>query len=115
MAFDKTFRIFTATNAQDGFRLLEEHPDEIGLLITDQRMPGEKGVQLLERARQLRPRMIRLLATAYSDLDAAIAAVNAGAIYKYITKPWDDDMLRQHVREAFRHYGAARRTLTEPA
>ena len=88
-AFEGQFRILTATNAQDGLKLIEEHADEIGLVLTDQRMPGEKGVWLLEKARKLRPRTIRLLVTAYSDLEAAIVAVNSGAIYKYVTKPWD--------------------------
>ena len=88
-AFEGQFRILTATNAQDGLKLIEEHADEIGLVLTDQRMPGEKGVWLLEKARKLRPRTIRLLVTAYSDLEAAISAVNSGAIYKYVTKPWD--------------------------
>ena len=63
-AFGDEFRMFTAANAQDGFKLLEQHADEIGLLMTDQRMPGEKGVWLLERARQLRPRILRILVTA---------------------------------------------------
>src|SRR4249920_457980 len=76
-AFQDQFRILTAPNAQEGVKLLEAHKDEIGLLMTDQRMPGEKGVWLLEKARQLRPRIIRILATAYADMDAAIAAVNA--------------------------------------
>ena len=88
-AFGDEFRVFTASNAQDGYKLLQKHADEIGLLLTDQRMPGEKGVWLLERARQLRPHILRILVTAYSDLDAAIAAVNSGAIYKYVSKPWD--------------------------
>ena len=92
-AFGDDFRVFTASNAQDGFKLLQKHADEIGLLLTDQRMPGEKGVWLLERARQLRPRILRILVTAYSDLDAAIAAVNSGAIYKYVSKPWDPPQL----------------------
>src|SRR5499427_6432010 len=92
-AFEDQFRILTASNAQDGLKLLEEHKDGIGLLMTDQRMPGEKGVWLLERARQLRPRIIRILATAYADMEAAIAAVNTGAIYKYVTKPWDPPQL----------------------
>ena len=52
-AFSDQFRILTASNAQDGLRLLEKHKDDIGLLMTDQRMPGEKGVWLLERARQV--------------------------------------------------------------
>src|SRR5207244_7247542 len=87
-AFEDQFRIFTAPNAQDGFKLLEQHADEIGLLMSDQRMPGEKGVWLLEKARQLRPRIIRVLATAYSDMDEAISAVNTGAIYKYLISHW---------------------------
>src|SRR5882762_7216066 len=92
-AFEDQFRIFTAANAADGLRLLEEHKDDIGLLMTDQRMPGEKGVWLLEKARQLRPRIVRILATAYSDMDAAVAAVNTGSIYKYVSKPWDPPQL----------------------
>ena len=92
-AFGDQFRILTAPNATEGYKLLVDHRDEVGLLMTDQRMPGEKGVQLLERARQLRPRIVRILATAYSDMDAAVAAVNSGAIYKYVTKPWDPPQL----------------------
>lgn len=103
-AFEGEFRIFTATNAQAGLKLLEEHRDEIGLLMTDQRMPGEKGVWLLERARQLRPRIIRVLATGYADMDAAIAAVNTGAIYKYITKPWDPPQLETTLKRGLEFF-----------
>jgi two-component system probable response regulator PhcQ len=99
-AFEDHFRILTATNAQDGLKLLQEHGAEIGVLMTDQRMPGEKGVWLLERARQLHPRIIRILATAYADMDAAISAVNSGAIYKYVTKPWDPDQLEQTLKRS---------------
>jgi two-component system probable response regulator PhcQ len=67
-AFEEHFWILTAPNAQEGLKLLEKHQDEIGLLMTDQRMPGEQGVWLLEKARQLRPRIIRVMATAYADL-----------------------------------------------
>src|ERR1700689_3373828 len=81
-AFGDQFWILTAPTAQEGFKLLEAHKDEIGVLMTDQRMPGEKGVWLLEQARALRPHILRVLATAYSDLNAVIDAVNSGAIYK---------------------------------
>ena len=77
-AFEEQFRILTAATAQEGLALLEKHADEIAILMTDQRMPGEKGVWLLERARQLRPRMIRILATAYADMDAAIGRSTPG-------------------------------------
>jgi two-component system probable response regulator PhcQ len=103
-AFEDQFRIFTAPNAQDGLKILEEHKDDIGLLMTDQRMPGEKGVWLLEKARQLRPRIIRVLATAYSDMDAAIAAVNTGAIYKYVTKPWDPPQLDNTLKRGLEFF-----------
>jgi two-component system probable response regulator PhcQ len=103
-AFAEDFRILTAANAQDGFKLLEENKDGIGVLMTDQRMPGEKGVQLLERARQLRPRMIRILVTAYSDVQAAIDAVNTGAIYKYISKPWNVGELAATLRHGLEFF-----------
>src|SRR5262247_3835098 len=103
-AFQDEFRIYTAPTAQEGFKLLEAHRDEIGVLMTDQRMPGEKGVWLLERARQLRPRIIRILVTAYADMDAAIAAVNTGAIYKYVTKPWDPPQLENTLRRGLEFF-----------
>src|SRR6516162_3249707 len=103
-AFEDQFRIFTAPNAKEGLKLLEAHKDEIGLLMTDQRMPGEKGVWLLERARQLRPRIIRILATAFADMDAAIAAVNTGAIYKYVTKPWDPPQLENTLKRGLEFF-----------
>jgi two-component system probable response regulator PhcQ len=103
-AFADEFRILTAANAQDGFKLLEQHKDEIGLLMSDQRMPGEKGVQLLEKARQLRPRIVRILATAYSDMEAAIAAVNTGAIYKYVMKPWDPPQLEATLKRGLEFF-----------
>src|SRR2546430_10636742 len=103
-AFQDEFRILTAVNAQDGFKLLQEHADDIGLMMTDQRMPGEKGVWLLEKARQLRPRIIRMLARAFADMEAAIAAVNTGAIYKYITKPWDPPQLEQTLKRGLEFF-----------
>jgi two-component system probable response regulator PhcQ len=103
-AFQDQFTIYTAANAQEGLKILEEHKDEIGVLLTDQRMPGEKGVWLLEKARQVRPRIIRMLATAYSDMDAAVAAVNSGAIYKYVSKPWDPPQLEATLKRALEFF-----------
>lgn len=110
-AFEGQFRILTATNACDGLKLIEENADEIGLVMTDQRMPGkdqdgkdQSGTWLLEKVRKLRPRTIRLLATAYSDLNAAIAAVNSGAIYKYVTKPWVPDDLETTLKRGLEFF-----------
>jgi two-component system probable response regulator PhcQ len=103
-AYSDNFRILTATSAQAGMKLFEQHADEIGILMTDQRMPGEKGVWLLERARQLRPRVLRILVTAFADMDAAISAVNEGAIYKYINKPWDPVQLDLTLRQGLEFF-----------
>ncbi len=103
-AYGETFRVFTANSAQAGIKIFEEHADEIGILMTDQRMPGEKGVWLLERARQLRPRALRILVTAFADMDAAIAAVNEGAIYKYLNKPWDPVQLGMTLRQGLEFF-----------
>lgn len=103
-AFQNTFRLYTATNAAEGFAMLQDHQEEIGILMSDQRMPGEQGVQLLERARRLQPRIIRILATAFTDLDAAIAAVNSGAIYKYVTKPWDVQDLETTLKRSMEFF-----------
>jgi two-component system probable response regulator PhcQ len=103
-AFGDEFRVLTASTAQDGYKLLAKHADEIGLLLTDQRMPGESGVWLLENARQFRPRILRILVTAYSDFDTAIAAVNSGAIYKYISKPWDPPQFELTLRHGMEFF-----------
>jgi two-component system, probable response regulator PhcQ len=103
-AFGSSFRILTAVNAQEGLRLLREHRDEIGVLMTDERMPGERGVWLLEKARSIEPRTLRILVTAYADMDVAISAVNDGSIFKYVTKPWDPPMLHTLLRRALDFY-----------
>ena len=103
-AFGDDFRVFTASSAQAGMKIFEEHADEIGILMTDQRMPGEKGVWLLEKARHLRPRVLRILVTAFADMDAAIAAVNSGAIYKYVSKPWDPQQLDMTLKQGLEFF-----------
>jgi len=103
-AFGDEFRILTANKATDAYDLVQSQASEIGVLMTDQRMPGEKGVWLLERVRQYRPQIIRILVTAYTDMDAAIAAVNSGAIYKYVTKPWDPAQLELTLKQSLEFF-----------
>jgi two-component system, probable response regulator PhcQ len=106
--FRNKFNVLSAASASEGYRLLEKHRDEIALLMTDQRMPGEKGVDFLKRARQLQPKAVRILTTAYTDFDVAIEAVNSGAISKLITKPWDIPQLEMILREACDFFTAQR-------
>ena len=106
--FRNKFNILSAASASEGYRLLEQHRDEIALLMTDQRMPGEKGVDFLKRARQVHPKAVCILTTAYSDFDVAIEAVNSGAISKLITKPWDIPQLEVILKEACDFFTAQR-------
>jgi two-component system, probable response regulator PhcQ len=98
-AFADSYRIFTANQAQAGYHLLQNHPHEIALIISDQRMPGEDGVQFLEKTRALAPQAIRILLTAYANYESAVEAINAGAIYKYITKPWKIPQLKLVLKQ----------------
>lgn len=99
-AMGKNFTVHTATDAQTGLDILAEHGDNIGLLVSDQRMPTETGVELLKKVRKRWPHVVRILTTAYADLEDAIEAVNRGEIFRYITKPWDIDTLRTEVGQA---------------
>jgi len=103
-AFGDDFKILTASSAVAAYELVQARAGEIGVLLTDQRMPGESGVWLLEHVRQFRPQIIRILVTAYTDMDAAIAAVNAGSIYKYISKPWDPVQLEQTLKQCLQFF-----------
>ena len=91
---EKDFSILTAPTPSDAWQQIERNAGKIGVVITDQRMPIETGVSLLRRLRQAYPGIIRILTTAYADMDSAIEAVNSGAIYKYVVKPWEARDLR---------------------
>jgi two-component system, probable response regulator PhcQ len=94
------YRVLTALSVAEGIQVLQAHGDEISVLISDQRMPGASGNELLKYARENHPKILRILTTAYSELGEAITAINKGEIYRYITKPWDLEMLRTEVRLA---------------
>ncbi len=94
------YRILTAESGSEGLELLALHP--IRVIISDQRMPGMSGTEFLEIARQLHPATIRIILSGYTDLKVVTDGVNRGAVYKFITKPWDDDQVRELVRDAFR-------------
>jgi PAS domain S-box-containing protein/diguanylate cyclase (GGDEF)-like protein len=99
------YHIVTASNAAEGLQRLTEH--EVDVIVSDQRMPGMTGVEFLRRAKDLYPQTVRMVLSGYTELQSIIDAVNEGAIYKFLTKPWDDERLRAHVAEAFRHKGMA--------
>ena len=91
--------VLTATSAEQALQLMARH--DVDVILSDQRMPGMTGVELLRRAKQLYPETIRLVLSGYTELQSITDAINEGAIYKFLAKPWDDAELRTHLREAF--------------
>jgi two-component system, response regulator PhcR len=106
--FSKDFNVITSNSVASARKILDEQNDDIAVLLTDQRMPNETGVDLLKYARKEYPHIIRLLTTAYTDINDAIDAVNTGGIYRYITKPWDIKNLNEQLYNAFYLYHAKR-------
>jgi CheY-like chemotaxis protein len=74
----------------------------VDVILSDQRMPGMSGVEFLRRVKQTHPDTLRIVLSGYSDLQFITDAINEGSIYKFLTKPWDDEHLRRHIRDAFR-------------
>lgn len=93
------YRILTADSAEAAFKLLAV--SRVHVILSDQRMPGMSGTEFLKQVRKLYPNTIRMIISGYTDLKTVTEAINEGAIYKFLTKPWDDEALRSLVANAF--------------
>ncbi len=98
--FGRELNVKTASSGEEARAALATYGDKVAVLITDQRMPASDGVSLLSHAKGDYPLVVRLLTTAYSDIDDAVAAVNQGEIWRYISKPWDLEELRSTLTQA---------------
>lgn len=94
------FNVHTVVSGADALALLEREP--IDVVISDQRMPGMTGVDFLRKVRERWPDTVRIVLSGYTDLQSVTDAINEGAIYKFITKPWEDARLVEALTEAFR-------------
>ncbi len=97
------YDVYTANSGADGISLLEEEQD-IGVIVSDQRMPQMTGVEFLTKAHKMTPDAVRILLTGYADMQASIDAINQGAVFRFLTKPWQDDELLQVIDEAARNF-----------
>jgi diguanylate cyclase (GGDEF)-like protein len=95
------YKILAATSAADALKLLAMNPVQV--VLSDQRMPEMSGIEFLSRVKELYPDTVRIILSGYADLDSVIDAINRGAVYRYFTKPWDDEQLRECVQQAFLH------------
>lgn len=100
--FAGDYSVLTASSGKEAVTLLDQH--DVAVIITDQRMPGMSGVELLKRTADRRPHMVRILLTGYTDLDALVEAVNCGLIYMYVSKPWKNEDLKLRIGRAVQHY-----------
>ncbi|OIP40305.1 MAG: hypothetical protein AUK47_08680 [Deltaproteobacteria bacterium CG2_30_63_29] len=100
--FKQSFDIFSAVSAREGLELFKEHAPK--LILSDQRMPEMSGLQLLERIKAINPDTVRILVTGYSDINVVIDGLNRGLLWKYVTKPWDNEELKALVMEGARNY-----------
>jgi CheY-like chemotaxis protein len=106
--FGEKFRILEAEDGVQALEVFKQHADEIGVIVTDQRMPNETGVGFLSKIADKYPDIIKILSTAYSDIDAAIGSVNQGGIFRYMTKPWDIPQLEVTLRRAMEFFTVKR-------
>ena len=100
------FRVLPAASGPAALELLAQH--EVAVIVTDYRMPLMSGVELLRRSQEIAPEAMRIVLTAYTDVDSLMDAVNAGGIYHFIAKPWDPHDLTVVVRRAAERYLLAR-------
>ena len=104
------YRILAAGNVRDAFDLLAVN--DVQVILSDQRMSDMSGTEFLGRVKMLYPGTIRLILSGYTDLNTVTEAINRGAIYRFLTKPWNDDELREHIRQAFRTHEEQRRAVS---
>jgi DNA-binding NtrC family response regulator len=94
------YNILTASSVREAFDLLASNAVQV--IVSDQRMPDMTGTEFLARVRDLYPDTVRMVLSGYTDLATITEAINLGAIYRFLTKPWNDDELREHIQAAFR-------------
>jgi response regulator RpfG family c-di-GMP phosphodiesterase len=100
--FRPDYQLVTAPSGAEALALLEQN--DVALLLSDQRMPEMTGIELMTKTVDIRPHMVKILLTGYTDVGAIIAALNSGLVYRYLTKPWNNDDLRLTVSRALEHY-----------
>lgn len=111
-SFRKDFEVFRADSGLKALQLLEQE-GEMGIIISDQRMPQMNGTEFLCRTVEQYPDTIRILLTGYTDVEDLVGAINQGKVFKYITKPWKPEDLEMVVRQAAETYRVVKQRTNE--
>lgn len=110
--FRREFEVFKADCALKALQILDQE-GEMGIIISDQRMPKMTGTEFLSRTVERFPDTIRILLTGYTDVEDLVGAINAGKVFKYITKPWGPDELKTLVQQAAETYRVVKQRTDE--
>lgn len=97
------YAVFRANSGQNGLAILA-HTPEIGVVLSDQRMPHMTGIEFLRQVKTIHSAKIRMILSGYSELQTLTQAINEGSIFKFVCKPWDDEQLLASICEAFEYY-----------
>ena len=106
LTFRRDYQIRVAKSGEEALQILTEHPAAV--VLSDHRMDGMSGVELLGKIREIDPKTVRILVTAYGDASTLGEAINNGWIYRYLPKPWTPDEMRLVIRNAIEHYALDR-------
>lgn len=99
---DDPLEIVMATGGEEGLAVLRER--NVSVIVSDNMMPGMNGIQFLERAKTLAPDATRILLTGYADIQSAIDAINRGGVFRFLTKPWNNEQLRKTIFDAIHEH-----------
>lgn len=113
MLRNEDYRVITANSGEEGLSILAE--EEVSVVLSDQRMPGMTGTEFLSRVKDKYQDCVRVVLSGYADAATILDSINKGAIYRFLTKPWNDEEIRITIRQCLRQYELLKenRTLTE--
>lgn len=106
--------VHRANSGAEGIEIINDNP-QIGVILSDQRMPGMTGTEFLKAVKERHTNVVRMILSGYSELSTITQAINEGSIFKFVTKPWEEEQLLVIVNEAFEYFELAEnnRRLTE--
>ncbi len=100
--FRRTYNVFVSSSVAEAWPILEQN--DIQVVLSDQRMPEITGIEFFEAMVTKYPEAMRILITGYTDLTAVIDAINRGQVYRYLTKPWNEDAIRDSIEKSYEVY-----------
>lgn len=111
--FEEDYKILSTSSPLKALSLIKDYP--VAVILTDERMPNLRGLNLLSEAAKIKNTTVNIILTAYADVNVVIEAINSGLVYRYVVKPWDAEELKITVRQAYERFDILRqnRLLTE--